>query len=137
MHPTKSVRMVSILVLMELSLRHPNRSPQNYNKKSFNPCFNGTLFETDQLWYGKEGDVWGFNPCFNGTLFETPSLRWITFMSYNVSILVLMELSLRHYSTDPVFSLIESFNPCFNGTLFETPSASRLSCMRAPFQSLF
>ena len=61
---------VSILVLMELSLRRHGKNILMLMKKSFNPCFNGTLFETREP-VSEDGSITGFNPCFNGTLFET------------------------------------------------------------------
>ncbi len=63
---------VSILVLMELSLRQRSGSVAGHERRSFNPCFNGTLSKT--------------RLCL-----------WSPVMPENVSILVLMELSLRPF----------------------------------------
>ena len=61
-------------------------------------------------------DDLSFNPCFNGsysyTSFSTSVLTSIS----NVSILVLMEVTLIHYYDFNESSEYLSFNPCFNGS---------------------
>ena len=65
--------------------------------KGFNPCFNGTLFETPSAIITMQRHSC-FNPCFNGTLFETIGTGEVSVVWTSVSILVLMELSLRQQS---------------------------------------
>ena len=87
---------VSILVLMEVSFRHTGRKCHCPKEFSFNPCFNGSIFQTVQLLINKVEKLEGFNPCFNGSIFQTNLYgHWIG-------------------------SISVSFNPCFNGSIFQT-----------------
>ena len=61
---------VSILVLMEVSFR---RMPYS----------------------ASEGHMSRFNPCFNGSIFQTPLVTYRYTLNNSVSILVLMEVSFR------------------------------------------
>ena len=85
---------VSILVLMEVSLRLIYLLTIIIPYMSFNPCFNGSISET--IYLGIVNSVLiSFNPCFNGSISETMRSSTITRGIRIVSILVLMEVSLR------------------------------------------
>ena len=110
---------VSILVLMEVSFRHRYASSLLFEASRFNPCFNGSIFQTFST-HSVASFGEGFNPCFNGSIFQTLLSGVQLGSSIQVSILVLMEVSFRRLSTHWVASSGEGFNPCFNGSIFQT-----------------
>ena len=61
---------------------------------SFNPCFNGSFTSTDEDYFSSFFDE-SFNPCFNGSFTSTTSKGLDILKEINVSILVLMDLSLQ------------------------------------------
>ena len=126
----------------------------------FNPCFNGTMYKTGKL-ASKSNDPIGFNPCFNGTMYKTllalfPLLKTLCFNpcfngtmyktgasistkspNIEVSILVLMELCIKHSHYFRREAHPVCFNPCFNGTMYKTRIYHCHGYFRRQFQSLF
>ncbi len=82
---------VSILVLMEVTLKGQKRTERRLISMCFNPCFNGSDSKSRvDCW--KSRKALGFNPCFNGSDSKSPD----SFM--------------QPLSQHP------GFNPCFNGS---------------------
>ena len=106
---------VSILVLMDLCIKTVNGNCQLcIFIKSFNPCFNGSMYKN----LVKNDIIFGlyvcFNPCFNGSMYKN-----------------------QNCSVKSWISLI-SFNPCFNGSMYKNIIDNQLSSLYSPeFQSLF
>jgi len=130
--------------------------------RSFNPCFNGTMYKNLICLCTCSIDWPGFNPCFNGTMYKNKLIKIVSNIFNGVSILVLMELCiktllhLRERTLRMLVSilvlmelciktnqivikkyLLRCFNPCFNGTMYK--NCSNLWSMKFPFafQSLF
>ena len=103
---------VSILVLMEVSFRLSLTTTSGHSHRCFNPCFNGSIFQT---------------------LFKGKQIYWIN----TVSILVLMEVSFRPLSLLSIPNTVKRFNPCFNGSIFQTPASHPSHPQESGFQSLF
>jgi len=61
-----------------------------------------------------------FNPCFNGTMYKNLFFIPISFYSWFVSILVLMELCIKTWENQNGKCIYcQCFNPCFNGTMYK------------------
>ena len=151
-------RVVSILVLVDGSLRPrhlprleephrsfnpcfggwvfetPRRASPCGRTRSFNPCFGGWVFETGTYAMTK-GTTGCFNPCFGGWVFETMSCQ-TTRPMVPVSILVLVDGSLRLRWSCMVCPLHLSFNPCFGGWVFETLPTWFCPCPHGPVSIL-
>ena len=87
---------VSILVLMDLCIKTLTAIGEPYAEtRSFNPCFNGSMYK-NLLELGKfEPIEESFNPCFNGSMYKNAFARN------------------RHRQRGG------SFNPCFNGSMYK------------------
>ena len=86
----------------------------------FNPCFNGSIFQTvGHIFHMWIQDI-RFNPCFNGSIFQTGRRRPWRDGWRSVSILVLMEVSFRLLLNGELPLWKVCFNPCFNGSIFQT-----------------
>ena len=63
--------------------------------KSFNPCFNGTMYKNDNTDFPNTAEILSFNPCFNGSMYKNYA-QWAQRISGSlVSILVLMDLCIK------------------------------------------
>ena len=103
---------VSILVLMDFILQHPNIKPTYIEVVCFNPCFNG--------FHSPTGDAFG-----------------LAFSLLGVSILVLMDFILQLGLVAWAHVPIISFNPCFNGFHSPTQISPKTCYTEVGFQSLF
>ncbi len=84
---------VSILVLMEVTLKALSSAHKPREGPCFNPCFNGSDSKRrKQVPVSSQGS--GFNPCFNGSDSKRDAVR-MPFVGCLVSILVLMEVTLK------------------------------------------
>ena len=63
--------LVSILVLMEVSFRLQHGHLLPTQTLGFNPCFNGSIFQTAVIIVFVAIVGASFNPCFNGSIFQT------------------------------------------------------------------
>ena len=89
-----SARSVSILVLVDSSLRQMPLYSRPRQSSCFNPCFSGFVITTHatnlyQFWQIR------FNPCFSGFVITTSGTVHLSFSTSRVSILVLVDSSLR------------------------------------------
>ena len=103
---------VSILVLLEVSLRQLYTRYTEFHNFCFNPCFIGSISEAIYrgCWYGVETS---FNPCFIGSISEA-------------------------LLSAPVSAQVASrFNPCFIGSISEACQFRIYPLLVAMFQSLF
>ena len=118
---SECLQLVSILVFLELALRLRGMEYPTALIALFQSLFSwNSLF--DQIfgpWFPLES--LSFNPCFPGTRSSTPLERESRVSPCPVSILVFLELALRHHAYDFLHSCIRSFNPCFPGTRSSTP----------------
>ena len=90
---------VSILVLMEVSFRLGWLAGCQWSRHfCFNPCFNGSIFQTASLQKDGGKTIARFNPCFNGSIFQTR----------------------KYILSSWLRSADMGFNPCFNGSIFQT-----------------
>ena len=85
---------VSILVLVDVGLRHGYVAAVGWTGVSFNPCFSGCWSSTTPG-YPFSIPYLCFNPCFSGCWSSTRSAPDNTFVSTTVSILVLVDVGLR------------------------------------------
>ena len=46
-----------------------------FQKMSFNPCFNGTMYKNDGKDIKMTTENISFNPCFNGTMYKNGILK--------------------------------------------------------------
>ena len=92
-------------------------SPSHYSlfKGCFNPCFNGSETKSKKL-LEMQFPLQGFNPCFNGSETKSCLILISCVFSFNVSILVLMEVRLNQNVDQSLEQYKRSFNPCFNGS---------------------
>ncbi len=160
-HHNTNPQFVSILVLMDCGLGHKPSNPFKRFPRCFNPCFDGlwvgTLSETSM---GTVPSV-SFNPCFDGLWVGTVAPGLHHFISWHVSILVLMDCGLGPegpvYSPEPnpvsilvlmdcglghepitrVVVAVFCFNPCFDGLWVGTMPFIRNLRIAFLFQSLF
>ncbi len=128
---------VSILVLMDVTLQRKIRDTKIELRRCFNPCFNGcyssTIHRKERIKCGNPC----FNPCFNGCYSSTQIVLVLIIRIYNVSILVLMDVTLQQESEHKGYSWKESFNPCFNGCYSSTMRYENVLEGEREFQSLF
>ena len=61
----------------------------------FNPCFNGTMYKNNIIGKMMCAPNYCFNPCFNGTMYKNMKLNLPKKKGKKVSILVLMELCIK------------------------------------------
>ena len=126
---------VSILVLMEVSFRHNLREFIDEPIISFNPCFNGSIFQTSINQFYK-----AIKRVSILVLMEVSFRLCKTFAPQSisfVSILVLMEVSFRHGFMILILSELFGFNPCFNGSIFQTPISTLPSAKELCFNPCF
>ena len=130
--------------------------------KSFNPCFNGSMYKNPNLSIEERMERACFNPCFNGSMYKNTHELIMRFSSSSVSILVLMDLCIKTSITlnlkkqkQEVSILVlmdlciktdieyadgktgKCFNPCFNGSIYKNFPASNTKLETMQFQSLF
>ena len=70
-----------------------------YRDFGFNPCFNGYYTYTGSMCFYRFSIICSFNPCFNGYYTYTTRGRGTFEETDNVSILVLMDITLIHLQT--------------------------------------
>ncbi len=103
---------------------------------SFNPCFGGCSIKTHNgvlmPWV-----YLSFNPCFGGCSIKTVMDVPVSFVYGFVSILVLVDVPLKHSSINDKISFGFSFNPCFGGCSIKTVRFNSQRCCWNEFQSLF
>ena len=87
--------LVSILVLMDLCIKTPKVSPSYPANRSFNPCFNGSMYKNQLFGSVEKGSDWSFNPCFNGSMYKNFIFLRTPIGLLMVSILVLMDLCIK------------------------------------------
>ncbi len=63
--------------------------------KSFNPCFNGSMYKNADEIYSYRSIYRSFNPCFNGSMYKNIFRKSNVWIHYQVSILVLMDLCIK------------------------------------------
>ena len=127
---------VSILVLLELSLKLISITSKNAFDGSFNPCSIGTISKART---GYCLSKW-LNAVSILVLLELSLKRFKVRMDRLcrlVSILVLLELSLKHYLIQVVLSFSLGFNPCSIGTISKALLELKWSSKKERFQSLF
>ena len=75
-----------------------------------------------QLIIGREVGLYNasFNPCFSGFISATNRCRNRKMVSRNVSILVLVDLSLQLSDVNFPDGILACFNPCFSGFISAT-----------------
>ena len=131
---------VSILVLLEVPLRH--RTVGKYVTKGcrFNPCFAGSSSQAEIRRFTEQEEArfqslfcWKFllgqapeattlllhlcfNPCFAGSSSQATRKKRQREINPKVSILVLLEVPLRHKQYFITSKIYISFNPCFAGS---------------------
>ena len=92
-------------------------------RRSFNPCFSGMAFGTEQAAAAYPSIIYCFNPCFSGMAFGTPSgtssradvPMFQSLFFWNG----LWDHGLRARARD-----LGGFNPCFSGMAFGTSDRS-------------
>jgi len=152
---------VSILVLLEVSLRPSSRIAFILSPWCFNPCFIGSISETRRKMHWrfkivqvsilvllevslrlltmrlKETGLICFNPCFIGSISETthPGVV-VSHPGICFNPCFIGTLSKTRHQVHWNIMLI-GFNPCFNGTLSKTPMPYINGNAIRGFQSLF
>ena len=134
--------MVSILVLVDSSLRPPGVVGAQGVRGCFNPCFSGFVITTLKR-LKKQYFIYCFNPCFSGFVITTipdvmqttalhvsilvlvdsslrPDVDSVANAQGRVSILVLVDSSLRLSMNQSILLTLPSFNPCFSGFVITT-----------------
>ncbi len=90
---------VSILILQEQPLQHVTQSVYDCIVSSFNPYFTGTTASTKNDRLIPIFFFPSFNPYFTGTTASTRITIFYKFTQSHVSILILQEQPLQHYTT--------------------------------------
>jgi len=115
-----AVVLVSILVLVDFSLKQKLGKRYYIKNDCFNPCFGG-FFSKTSCANTCVFSVSCFNPCFGGFFSKTRNFYLVLFRFYWVSILVLVDFSLKlGVVCNSVFDTFQSFNPCFGGFFSKT-----------------
>ena len=109
----KSPVLVSILVLLDLCIKTPLKSPY--------------LSITS-----------GFNPCFIGSMYKNFVRNYRILRKNIVSILVLLDLCIKTFLLLYNLSVQNGFNPCFIGSMYKNCELiSDVNIQDGEFQSLF
>ena len=86
---------VSILVLMDLCIKTEIPAKMVHFERSFNPCFNGSMYKNLGEVMLPNITPMSFNPCFNGSMYKNEKSGYYNVISALVSILVLMDLCIK------------------------------------------
>ncbi len=104
---------------MEVSLKYGVASTKKQIELGFNPLFNGSVSEVCNTPLLHTENEKSFNPLFNGSVSEVNQRILCLLYSFSVSILCLMEVSLKSEGVSSWKKRWESFNPLFNGSVSE------------------
>ena len=110
---------VSILVLVDRSLRPSMDECLSVIERGFNPCFGGSV-STTRLPDSHRSRPHCFNPCFGGSVSTTLCDHALELGAALVSILVLVDRSLRQPWAACEGVIRWCFNPCFGGSVSTT-----------------
>ena len=104
---------------MDLCIKtnHLENLPQH--DRSFNPCFNGSMYKNFQRKSQRIKRIPCFNPCFNGSMYKNCYQKERKLEIFYVSILVLMDLCIKTTPQQIFILPLLSFNPCFNGSMYK------------------
>ena len=91
----------------------------DYYCRSFNPCFNGSMYKNFSKKLSRITKIMCFNPCFNGSMYKNLPAVQYRVQAPPVSILVLMDLCIKTAIAVPTFLKPAGFNPCFNGSMYK------------------
>jgi len=153
---------VSILVLLDRSLRRAHRSDGIGRQTEFqslfcwiglfdvqrregwweqvwgfNPCFVGSVSSTEDPMALKIAHESSFNPCFVGSVSSTTAELLSHGCHLQVSILVLLDRSLRHHLCRITDLPQWCFNPCFVGSVSSTKESVSAESTKLSFNPCF
>ena len=114
-------------------------SPVGCMLQCFNPCCSGLVGETQTTTRCLSSHTRRkcFNPCCSGLVGETPQAQTIVLQWFFVSILVVVDWSVRlSYLPLALSSTLKCFNPCCSGLVGETRKGLKCKSTGKPFQSL-
>ncbi len=121
---------------MEVTLKGGIGKTTLTEQLGFNPCFNGSDSKSFLLCRYR-GSGGSFNPCFNGSDSKSFICLVELVLGVVVSILVLMEVTLKGDIRHDAGKELRGFNPCFNGSDSKRIGKHAALNGELRFQSLF